>query len=133
LQDQNDCMAMFDMDNNFDDQPFPDEDIPHQENIEDEDSAWEDDSDDDNDDKSGDKIFHHCFESDNPSLKPTRRRHLNPQTYRARIQAERAHWKEQEQALVMAYMEWKVHGAAMENEGEGLGYFDCQIFSLTGT
>jgi hypothetical protein len=86
---------------------------------------------DSDDETAGDRIFNHCL-GIKPTASKTRHSIRTPQDYRARLEAERAAWKGQEEILVQAYMEWKVRGELMESEGDGMEWFTCSIFSLEG-
>jgi hypothetical protein len=91
------------------------------------DKDWVDDEDPDEDNQ----VFVHCLSDTVPksgASQDTRRQ----RDYGARLEAERAHWEEQEGALTMAYMQWKINGQELEKPGEGVDYFTCKIISLEG-
>lgn len=95
------------------------------------DSEWEDETDDEQE-KTENALFDHFMHPRNSQSRQHHAQYKNPKGYKERLQTERKNWEDQKVQLLEAYMEWKVHGPALETAEEGTSSFQCKIFDITG-
>jgi hypothetical protein len=81
---------------------------------------------------TGEDLYQHYLEEHQTTSQYRSARFKLTPDYKKRIEKERENWKMQEMDLLEAYMELKVKGPLLEEEGEGKDWFSCKVYDLKG-
>lgn len=104
------------------DTPAPNEPIP-EEAIEQD--GWE------TEDEDNDEVFVHCLGDEDKDRRKRSIRFTTRIDYKARLVEEKRQWKEMEDQLVSAYMQWTTSGSFSETEEADTDWFSCKMISLS--
>ena len=110
------------------DGPLPEPPLPNEDNSDDE---WL--NVDEEAGTSGEVLYQHFLDGRGTNKKSSTSGSKEQQDYATRIANERKNWKDQEDELGKAFMEFRVSGAKLYEEGDDTDWFTCTLYDLTGT